>query len=79
LLGLLFDHEDGGSKFLGNAEELLPDYTTPHPRRRSSVTAVITSNPKIRITFTVRYSLLRLQPSFSGTENYSCITGSTLG
>jgi hypothetical protein len=79
LLGLLFDHEDGGSKLLGNADELLSDYTTPHPRRHSSVTAVITSNPKVRITFSVRYSALRLQPSFSGTVNYFYTTGSTLG
>jgi hypothetical protein len=33
LLGLLFGCEDGGSMFLRNACELLPHFTTSHPRR----------------------------------------------
>jgi hypothetical protein len=35
MLPLLFNPEDGGSTLLGNAAELLPDYTVSHPRRHS--------------------------------------------
>jgi hypothetical protein len=31
ILALLLDREDGGSKFLWNANKLLPDYTASHP------------------------------------------------
>jgi hypothetical protein len=31
LLGLLFDPEDGGSMFLQNTGELLPNYMVEHP------------------------------------------------
>jgi hypothetical protein len=34
LLDLLFDLEDGGSAFLRNFGELLPDYPVSHPRRQ---------------------------------------------
>jgi hypothetical protein len=30
LLGLLFDHEDGGDTFLRNISEFLPDYKASH-------------------------------------------------
>jgi hypothetical protein len=33
LLGLLFDSEYGGSTFLRNVRELVPDFTASHPRR----------------------------------------------
>jgi hypothetical protein len=33
LLAILFDPEDGSSKFLLNVGGLLPDYTALHPRR----------------------------------------------
>jgi hypothetical protein len=36
LLGLLFDPEDGGSVFLQNVSELIPDYTVSHPRTQYS-------------------------------------------
>jgi hypothetical protein len=32
-LDLLFNPEDGGSMFLRNVSEHLPDYTASHPRR----------------------------------------------
>jgi hypothetical protein len=32
LFGLLFDPEDGGSTFLQNTNELLPDFTVSYPR-----------------------------------------------
>jgi hypothetical protein len=37
LLGLLFDSEDGGSTFLRNGGEVLPDYTALQFRRCAKV------------------------------------------
>jgi hypothetical protein len=34
LLGLLFDYEDGGSKYLQNILKLVQDNTVSHPRRQ---------------------------------------------
>jgi hypothetical protein len=33
MFGLFFELEDGGNTFLGNASELLSDYTALYPRR----------------------------------------------
>jgi hypothetical protein len=33
LFGVDFDHENGGSMFLRNVDEILPAYTVLHPRR----------------------------------------------
>jgi hypothetical protein len=48
LLLLLFDIEDGGSKFLRNVDELLTDYTAEIILL--TVTVVIITNPKITLS-----------------------------
>lgn len=34
MFGIIFDFEDGDRKFLRNLDEILPDDTSSHPRRR---------------------------------------------
>jgi hypothetical protein len=36
-LCLLFDIEDGGSKFLQNVDKLIPDYMVSHPGRQNTL------------------------------------------
>jgi hypothetical protein len=47
LLGLLFHPEAGGSIFLRNLSEFLPDYTALHPEKQYSSNTVLTVTKQI--------------------------------
>jgi hypothetical protein len=73
LLSLLFDPDDGGSKFFRNVVELLMDYTITHKTLPFIVSAVRTSNPILHIVdvvFYIRHNESSSNYSTNNSPNY---------
>jgi hypothetical protein len=59
-LGVLFHHENGGSRFLGNIDTDMPAYTVPNPK--ITILIIVVSLPPGKYSLAVKVNNNKLRP-----------------